>query len=287
METPNIITTPDMKPGKKRGGFWKQLGMLVLGTTISIVLTFGTAQILDSVQRAKDRRLTALMVMSNVEAYAEQLDSVYVQMAAADSAIAWLISKPLDELEKMPNDMMIELLKKAHYRQEFTYDKSAEKIFSNSIDTWKNMGNFQFIDNVGVCFSKMEAWDKQLNEYVYDLNVDMHNVSDHAEQYPGTTLSMKKIRDVKIRTQLRRLHNYRTWLLDCAKELRWLNRNNMTAIGISEQELTEFIEKRHQGIHSDEENPTLTRTEFPALEPSTLTTFSEYDIILDSIMANK
>lgn len=261
--------------------------MLVLGTTISIVLTFGTAQILDSVQRAKDRRLTALMVMSNVEAYAEQLDSVYVQMAAADSAIAWLISKPLDELEKMPNDMMIELLKKAHYRQEFTYDKSAEKIFSNSIDTWKNMGNFQFIDNVGVCFSKMEAWDKQLNEYVYDLNVDMHNVTDHADQYPGSTLSMKKIRDVKIRTQLRRLHNYRKWLLDCAKELRWFNRNNMTAIGISEQELKEFIEKRHQGIQSDEDNPTLTRTEFPALEPSTLTTFSEYDIILDSIMANK
>ena len=36
--------------------------MLVLGTTVSLVLTFGTAWLIDKHQRAKDRRLTALMV---------------------------------------------------------------------------------------------------------------------------------------------------------------------------------------------------------------------------------
>ncbi|MBP5677527.1 MAG: hypothetical protein J6W88_03410 [Bacteroidales bacterium] len=36
----NIINPPEVDLNPKRGGFWKQLGMLVLGTTVSLVLTF-------------------------------------------------------------------------------------------------------------------------------------------------------------------------------------------------------------------------------------------------------
>ena len=67
----NIINPPEVNMTPKRGGFWKQLGMLVL--------TFGTAQLIGKVQRAKDRRLTALMVMSNIEAFAQQMDGLYAQ----------------------------------------------------------------------------------------------------------------------------------------------------------------------------------------------------------------
>lgn len=30
--------------------------------------------------------------------------------------------------------------------------EETESIFSSSVDTWKNLGNFQFIENVGNCF---------------------------------------------------------------------------------------------------------------------------------------
>ena len=282
METPNIINPPEVNMTPRRGGFWRQLGMLVLGTTVSLVLTFGTAQLIGKAQRAKDRRLTALMVMSNIEAFAQQMDSVFVQTAEADSAIAWLIGKPLDVLAQMPNDKLNEVLYKAHYKQEFTYDRSAEKIFSNSIDTWKNMGNFQFIDNVGLCFSKMEFWSKILNDYIAELNADMQNVTNHPDQFAGETLAMKKLGDMKIRMMLRRLHNYRRWLHDSSAELRYLNRKNMAAIGISEQELTEFIEKRQHGIETGEEDPATRAFEFPALKSDDLTTFGEYDTLIDA-----
>ena len=86
----NIINPPEVNVTPKRGGFWKQLGMLVLGTTVSLVFTFGTAQLIGKAQRAKDRRLTALMVMSNIEAFAQQMDSLYVQMDEAKSTPAWI-----------------------------------------------------------------------------------------------------------------------------------------------------------------------------------------------------
>ena len=50
------VTPPEVNPVTKAKGFWKQLGMLVLGTTVSLVLTFGTAQLINKGQRAKDRR---------------------------------------------------------------------------------------------------------------------------------------------------------------------------------------------------------------------------------------
>ena len=71
MEPSNIINPPDVDMTPKRGGFWKQLGMLILGTTVSLVLTFGTAQLIEKHQRSQDRRLTALMVMSNIESFAQ------------------------------------------------------------------------------------------------------------------------------------------------------------------------------------------------------------------------
>ncbi len=88
MEKSNIVSPPEVNMNGLRGGFWKQLGMLVLGTTVSLVLTFGTAQVIEKKQRANDRRLTALMVMSNIESFAQQLDTAWIQAAGADTAVA-------------------------------------------------------------------------------------------------------------------------------------------------------------------------------------------------------
>ena len=283
----NLYRAPKPKVDGKGMSFIKQVLMIILSTTISLSLTLTAIALVEQHHRAKDRRLTALMVMSNIEAFAQQMDSVFVQTAEADSAIAWLTSKPLSVLEQMPNEKLIELLHKAHYKQEFNYDRSAEKIFSNSIDTWKNMGNFQFIDNVGLCFSKMEFWSKILNDYIAEMNADMQNVTNHPDQYPGSTLSVKKLRDTKVRTMLRRLHNYRRWLHDCSEELRYLNRKNMAAIGISEEQLTDFIENRQREILLEEEAPSPNDFDFPFLKPNDLTTFGEYDAIVDSMSTDK
>ena len=55
---------------------WKELLLTFLGTTISIVLTFGTAHLLDVRQRVKDRKMSALMVTGNVERFARVLDDL-------------------------------------------------------------------------------------------------------------------------------------------------------------------------------------------------------------------
>lgn len=50
--------------------------MIVIGTTISLVLTIVAAKLMEVNQRAKDRRLSAMMVMSNIEVFARNAEEL-------------------------------------------------------------------------------------------------------------------------------------------------------------------------------------------------------------------
>ncbi len=282
METPNIINPPEVNMTPKRGGFWKQLGMLVLGTTVSLVLTFGTAQLIEKGQRAKDRRLTALMVMSNIEAFAQQMDSLYAQMDEADSASTWLLSRPEEKLALLPSDQLLEIINKAFVQDLISYDKSAENIFSNTIDTWKNLGNFQFIDNVGKCFSTMRLVEEMWNGNLDDIKTTTEEaMKRNAESDDITDSKMAMLVNPSFRRLLQRQHFWRNWLRCSAEELRYLNRQNMAAIGIDEQEMLDFLRVRQQEIDAGVEPPDDAALNVPRPDSRSLTTYRKYDTIIN------
>ena len=94
----NTKTSKEEKKAK-RNNFLNRLGPIVLGTTISLIVTIVAAQILERNHRAKDRRLSALMVMSNIESYARILESAHEYMERADTVSAWLLNLPLNEVD--------------------------------------------------------------------------------------------------------------------------------------------------------------------------------------------
>lgn len=273
MEKFDIVTPPEIEPIGKRGGFWKQFGMLVFGTTVSLVLTFGTAQLIEIKQRAKDRRLTALMVMSNIEAFAQQLDTAWIQAAQADTATAWLLNIPKDSLDEMSQDELLPIISKAMNINYINYDKSIENIFSNSIETWKNMGNFQFIDMVGTSFSLMHICEEKWNNYQEDLSNTFTEIASHPDQYPGETRAAKIARDPGMRQKLLMIHSLRKWARYNAECLRYYNLKNMKAIDITEQELLKFMKKRQQEITIDQTEPNYEDVNIPKINPDSLTTY--------------
>ena len=84
------IELPQSIELKKHAGFWKQIGMIIIGTTISLVLTIGASMALELRERANDRRLSALMVMGTIEDFANGIDEIVVQQQHCDSICAWL-----------------------------------------------------------------------------------------------------------------------------------------------------------------------------------------------------
>ena len=283
MEPSTIINPPEMDMTPKRGGFWRQLGMLVLGTTVSLVLTFGTAWIIEKQQRAKDRRLTALMVMSNIEAFAQQLDSLYAQMDEADSASTWLLTRPGEKLELMPGDQLVAIISTAFVPDLITYDKSTENIFSNNIETWKNMGNVHFIDQVGQCFSAMHSIEEYWDKWTTGINETCADISNHPDQYEGSSNNSKILCNDKMRHYIGSIHTMRGWLSYTAATMRYHNRRNMASIGITEKAVLDYTNARDMEEGNQEVEPNPSDFYTAPLDPANLTSMQRYDARIEEL----
>ena len=250
----NKKTQKEQKKAKRRN-FSSQLWAIILGTTISLIVTIVAAQILERNHRAQDRRLSALMVMSNIESYAQILESAYDYIEHADTVSAWLLNLPLSKVDSLDQDSLLSLMDEVMYIPIFVYDKTTEGIFSDDIETWKNMGNFQFIDNVGKCFSNMHSIEEEWTAFSEEMDKVRDAVLYHPEQYPGDSWGSKYLNNPVFRQILRNFHNMRCWLQNKIEMTRYHNYVNMVTIGITEQELLEFIEMREKEIEVDREKP--------------------------------
>lgn len=76
--------------------------MIVLATTISLFFAIVTTHLLEKRHRAKDRRLSAMMVMSNIEKFSRNLEEIADYLGSNDSVATWLLNKPIEELELLP-----------------------------------------------------------------------------------------------------------------------------------------------------------------------------------------
>lgn len=250
----NTKTLKEQKKAKRRN-FTSQMGAIILGTTISLIVTIVAAQILERNHRAKDRRLSAMMVMSNIESYAQILESAYDYMEHADTVSAWLLNLPLEKVDSLDQNSLLSLMDEVMYIPIFVYDKTTEGIFSDDIETWKNMGNFQFIDNVGKCFSNMHTIEEEWTAFSEEMDEVRDAVLYHPEQYTGSSWGSKYLNNPLFRQILRNFHNRRCWLQNKIEKIRYHNYVNMVTIGITEQELLEFIEMREKEVEVDRDKP--------------------------------
>ena len=243
----NLFRAPKPKVDSKGMPFLKQVGMIVLSTTISLSLTLGVLQILDKQSKKSDRHLSAMMILSNIESFAREIDKSVKYFAFADSIGAWLLAQPLEYLDAMPNDTLYSLMEKAimeNVTSHIEHDHSAEKIFSNDISIWKNLGNFAFIDNVGHCYADINFIEEYHNEWTDKVESATEKILLNLDEYEGAGPSSKLIHNEDIRMYIYHVHSKYCWLKYAADYIRHENRKNMEAIGISEEEVIEFTDAR-------------------------------------------
>jgi hypothetical protein len=285
MASLNIIRPPKIKVDGKGKNFWSQIGMIIIGTTISLVLTIVAAQLLERHQRAKDRRLSALMVMANIENFANNRLDGLKKLEKSDSICTWLLSVPVDELELLPENELGSLMNRALFNYEIVYDRAAESIFSSTLETWKNMGNFQFINNVEVCFDYMRSITEEWNRWAEEDEALENMIRKNPDQYPGKYKCSKVLRNPAMRESMELKHNKICYMRYNATYLLYMNKKNMEVIGISQEELYKFIEESRREIVIDAAKPIADDYYTPYLSPDSITTVSTYKAHLDSIKA--
>ena len=77
----------------------------VLGTTISIILTFGTSALVESKEKANVQRQTAMMVIHDIDLCADQIEEMAKDEEERKNAVQY-IQAHLDEIESLPEDTL-------------------------------------------------------------------------------------------------------------------------------------------------------------------------------------
>ena len=257
-----------------------------LATTLSIILTFGTTGLVEHCQRIKDRKMSALMVMSNIDQFSQQLDKRAQEMARLDSISTWMLSLPKDSLDMIPVSDMTGIINQIVALELISHDKTAEGIFSSGIETWKNLGYFQFIDNVGLSFSKMNNEESYWNEWVELFEKTVYNVIEHPDEHPGKHTWTKLLNNEAFRTKIESFHVRKEYLEYSAEYLRHLNSKSMALIGINEDEVKAFTQKR--ALEADNSKPAPLQSDFrkPQLNRDSLTTLRPLIQHIDSVIHN-
>lgn len=263
--------------------FFGQVMLVFIGASISILLTLGTASYMSRRERRENQRLSAMMVMSHIENFSRNAEMFSERMAKNDSVAAWLLSKPIDELELLPNNELVNLVQQASSVQFMSHDKSVENIFSNNTETWKNLRNFDFIDQVGSCFAGMNTVEEYWNKWVTEMEESTKEIKNHPDNYEGSTLGIKYMKNDNVRSLLRSIHARRGWLNYIAATMRYYNLYNMECMGITEDEVMDFANAREEGSKNNNPPPRDTEYYTPTLQPDSLFTFRELNKRLDSL----
>ena len=150
---------PQLGHKLKESSMLKELLLTILATTISIVLTFGTARWMEHLQKVKNRRQITLMVISDIYDFARVMER-------ADTALLKPWKESLLEMKAMSRDSII-MLDDEEVLQNYwnalgqgamlPRDHTAQNLFSSDISIWRDVDNYNFVKYVGKCYYLIDA----------------------------------------------------------------------------------------------------------------------------------
>ena len=261
-------------------GWLKEVALTFLATTISIVLTFGTAQYFEHKQKVDNGRLMAMMAIHDMDNTVETLTKLGNQHTATAQMAQYLIDNQdrldsinVDTLEKVLNYLVAD----DNSPQQYRLDESTEKVFLSSQDSWKNIDNATFIDKVQQFYvarhrlydhiNSSSRWRKPVSE-------DEHNrllMSDLVMNTPTLLRKFFSMPSVNFYLSLATKRQLELNLV--ADRFKQISDRCKFTMGITDEELAAYIESRERTGSNVKEHE--------LIGPWIMMKTTEYDVIVD------
>ena len=241
----------DMGQKTHNGWMW-QLLMTVIGTTISIILTFGTSWIVEKNKKGAEGRQLAMMVIHDIDNTAE----LFRRMAKDEKnsfTQAQYVLNHLDKANSIGADTLnTVLLFVLHDSGEgSSFDDSSEQLFLSSQDSWKNINNTTFIDAVTEFYqSRRETfesvthgiiWEKPLDENVF------YNRQMASDNYmvDGASFLSEELRKDRVRYYIECSPARQRAYNQIADDFEMTSKRCKFLMGITDSEMQKYIESRN------------------------------------------
>ena len=233
----------------KNGGWKKELLLSVVATTISIVLTFGTASYLEKRQQKENRKQVAILIVNDLRAYTDNMRGTdTVSLIPKREAFARLAAMPADSIRMLSEEEALPYFT-ALMQDFFVYrDKSIERVYSSSISTFRDLGTFEFIRWIGACYINVNEIEDQIEiqrKLIRELSrIFVEDLCSDKKPYDGKMLyDLLQLKETKY--LMYSLYNFMRNYESIINSLDELTSYCMEVIGITEEDLEKF---RNDGI---------------------------------------
>lgn len=244
-----------------KGISWaKELLLSFIGTSLSIVLTFGTAHFVDEKQNRDAGRQTAMMVIHDMENSAE-IFRKYARDDEKDFNLACEVLSRKDQLDSISADTLYSLVQSimAPAVALYSYDDAGEQIFLSSPEAWKNIDNTAFVDAVQSFYQSRRNIYDMLNsdrffirpvsyEDYYKAVIDASNKNGHVSPSFIADFLRQHIDRKDVQYYIHISPSRRGYYTNYSKEFTRIANKCKFIMGISDQELAEYVEQQeHHG----------------------------------------
>ena len=241
-------------------GWLKELLMTFLGTTISIVLTFGTAQYLEDRQTEQTRRMMAMTIINDID---QSIEVVKKRKNAEEKGheTACYVIENIDRLESISEDTLmtfVNYVTYASFDSDMEFKTMSENIFNSSQDTWRTLNDRKFLNNVQEFYNLRVLLEQQSKDWIC-----FKKPFTKEEEYEMFLGQMEIENTVDICRRLlksKRLKNYMDFVsLRMTAYLKFLrlatnlNEENKFLMNITEQDMEEFVNQTYMEIHPAKE----------------------------------
>lgn len=241
------------------GGVVKELLLTTIATTISIILTFGTAHWIEQRQAEKSRKMLAMTVIHDIE---ESLNVVKARLMYENdgSNTSRFLLDHIDGLDSIPDDQLLRFynyVTSSAFDSNREFKKSNENIFNSSQDSWRTLNDRTFINNVqdfynarnlmeNVCKGWVYFQKPVSNEDVYQIVMNS-DVMKSRESFYARCKELLQTKEVQkyIETTDFRRNFFRNFLERYAN----MNEENKYLMNISESDMEAFIKETIKKVH--------------------------------------
>lgn len=238
-------------------GVLKELLLTTIGTTISIVLTFGTAHYVEQQQADKSRRLLAMTIINDID-QSLNITKRLIELEEEGRTVSFHLLDNIDRLDSIPSDtlyMFINYVMNGSFDSKLEFKKNNEEIFNSSQDSWRTLNDRKFLNNVQNFYNARAVFERQTKEWMYfrkpitteeEYNIVMvtDEVSTREKLVP---LCRRLLESPRMRKYIesfgQRKNLYRGFL-----EYVNLNEENKFLMNITEQDMEDFVNQTYMTI---------------------------------------
>ena len=235
--------------------WWKGFLTSILGTTISIALTFGTTALVNSQKKMDAQRLTAMMTIQDIDNSIETLRNIMDHEEKCYNATQYAINH-IDSITALPDDTLNLLLQYIMpgmwMSTDMEFDDSKERLFHSSQDTWSNLNDVAFVNNVESFYKSrrmlqgffkagddLYLWIKPTTkeEAIRDINSGILASKDKFISYLE-----RRIKEQRVKTYINNFYQRKNFYQDLIEGWSGLNEENKFLMNISEEDFNAFKE---------------------------------------------